>query len=32
MSAFANGLSLGWGVDALITDRPDLMTPLVSAS
>ncbi len=21
---------LGWGVDALITDRPDLMTPLVS--
>jgi glycerophosphoryl diester phosphodiesterase len=23
---------LGWGVDALITDRPDLMTPLVLAS
>ena len=21
---------LGWGVDALITDRPDLMVPLVS--
>jgi len=22
---------LGWGVDALITDRPDLIVPLVAA-